>query len=805
MIKFPTSVNMFLGRIRYRLVKARKRILEVCVLSPGHWKWAAYTILMIMGLFMAGMAIDFVGELHIGIFLVALLFFPGLALLAGVGVRLGIKLVNYLPQKQSWIYFGAIFFVLFFFGFPDKAMVVLVLLFILMGFFLGAGIYNLSGDRWTALTRVRRVLTLVFTISGAGLFIFGAIYLLYPGKASEEVKAWSMEATELPAQMEINNPALPGPYKIDSLSYGWGKDKPRKEFGSRVKLKTRAVDGSNFLDGWEKLSGKMRSLYWKMGPDSLALNGRVWFPEGDGPFPLVLMVHGNPLDRDFSDPGYGYLGRHFASHGMIAVSVDENFLNGAWSDFGSGLETENDCRGWLLLKHLEQWREWNRCDTLRFYKKVDMDRVVLIGHSRGGEAVSVASCFNGLPFYPDNAKEVFDFNFGIRGIAAIAPVDGQYSPAGIPTPMADINYFTIHGSMDGDMRSYDGLRQMRRVQFNDSAYHFASGLYLHGANHGQFNRSWGIFDNGYPNSLLLNRKAIITVEQQEKVALVYLTAFVLESCNPGSGYLPLFKDYRSGRHWLPDLVHLNQFHESTAYIVCEYEEDLNLGTGTCGVDSIVASGLALWKEGRIPKKWGDYRNNGVFLGWNNEKDSIPGDYVIFLDSSFSAQIEWARALTFLAADAQIDPGQRLDDEESEDADNEAENSEKDSKKSRKDAENAEKDSDATKKEAKEEDHEDPVPVDFSIVLTDTSGLEYRVRLGDFQNLQPAIKPEVYKSRLFWEDAESEVILQYVSLPLGKIKSSSGKPVSAGAIRSVGFIFDAEKKGTVLLDQLGFSR
>jgi hypothetical protein len=218
-----------------------------------------------------------------------------------------------------------------------------------------------------------------------------------------------MEVPNLPTELEIDNPSLPGPYRIDSLYYGWGKDKPRKDFGSEAALITQPVDGSSFLDGWEKLSGKLRSLYWKMGPDSLALNGRVWYPEGEGPFQLVLMVHGNHLDRDYSDPGYDYLGRHFASHGMIAVSVDENFLNSAWSDFSSGLETENDCRGWLMLKHLEQWREWNQCDTVAFYKKVDMEQVVLIGHSRGGEAVSVASCFNKLPFYPDNAREVFDF------------------------------------------------------------------------------------------------------------------------------------------------------------------------------------------------------------------------------------------------------------------------------------------------------------------------------------------------------------------------------------------------------------
>lgn len=798
MINIRTSLNNLFGRIRYLIAKARKWILKECPLSPRQWKWAAVALLILMGLFMAGMAIDFVGELHIGIFLAALLFFLGLPLLAGLGVRFAIRLLSRLPEKVSWIFFGAIVFVFSFFGFPEKAKVVIALALVLTGSFLGAGIYNVTGGRWDSLSMARRVLTLVFVTLGSCSLIFGSYYLLFPGNSSEEVKAWAMETTYLPEQMMVDDPSLPGSYKIDSLTYGWGKDKPRKEFGSGATFITDAVDGSSFLDGWDKFSGKIRTMYWKMGPDSLALNGSVWYPVGEGPFPLVLMVHGNHLDRDFSDPGYDYLGRHFASHGIIAVSVDENFLNGAWSDFSNGLKTETDCRAWLLLKHLEQWREWNCCDTLSFYNKVDLDRVVLIGHSRGGEAVSVASCFNHLPFYPDNGKELFDFNFGIRGVAAIAPVDGQYRPAGIATPVEDVNYFTIQGTMDSDLRSYDGLRQMRRVQFKDSAYHFASGLYLHGANHGQFNRSWGIYDNGYPNRLMLNRREIIPVEQQEKVALVYLTAFVLESIDPGSGYLPLFKDYRSGRGWLPNLVQLNQFHESTATILCDYEEDLDLSTGTSGVDSIYASGLALWKEGRIPKKWGDHRNNGVFLGWNNEKDSIPGHYRIFLDSSFASNLEESLAFTFLAADAQIDPGDRTEtsDEESDDA----------VKNSKKDSEEGESDQKSDKKSDDSDDSEDdPTPIDFTIVFTDSSGVEYSVRIGDFQKLQPPIKPEIYKSRLFWDDPESEVTVQYVSIPIRKIKKSTGQPVSAGAIHSICFIFDAEEKGTVLLDQIGFSR
>ena len=51
-------------------------------------------------------------------------------------------------------------------------------------------------------------------------------------------------------------------------------------------------------------------------------------PEGEGPFPLTLIVHGNHNMIDYSDDGYGYLGSLLASRRIIAVSVDENFLNG---------------------------------------------------------------------------------------------------------------------------------------------------------------------------------------------------------------------------------------------------------------------------------------------------------------------------------------------------------------------------------------------------------------------------------------------------------------------------------------------
>jgi hypothetical protein len=135
---------------------------------------------------------------------------------------------------------------------------------------------------------------------------------------------------------------------------------------------------------------------------------------------------------DFSDTGYAYLGEQLASRGFIVISVDENFLNLSplvvVLAFQS-LRGVDDLRGWLLLEHLGVWREWNATSDNPFFGKVDLNRVALIGHSRGGQAVAAAAKFNGLPCYPDDASVAFDYGFGIRSVVGIAPTDGSYLPA----------------------------------------------------------------------------------------------------------------------------------------------------------------------------------------------------------------------------------------------------------------------------------------------------------------------------------------------------------------------------------------
>src|SRR4030043_337950 len=122
--------------------------------------------------------------------------------------------------------------------------------------------------------------------------------------------------------IDAPDPSLDGPYSYHTYFYGSGDDKHRKEYGEGVDFKTDPVDANPFMGYFDNMP-----RYWGFDFDSLPLNGRVWFPDGNGPFPLVLIVHGNHNMKDFSDSGYEYLGKLLASRGFIAVSVDENFLN----------------------------------------------------------------------------------------------------------------------------------------------------------------------------------------------------------------------------------------------------------------------------------------------------------------------------------------------------------------------------------------------------------------------------------------------------------------------------------------------
>ena len=409
----------------------------------------------------------------------------------------------------------------------------------------GPGLAGADRRAWPALGwRRRAVVALLAGIAlvGSGS---GAIVLFSSGSTAALVPALPDLDGIGVAPATLDDPGAPGTYAVRAVSYGSGTDGRRAAFGRDALVTTPTVDASAILDrlGWG--ADEARRWFWGFDTDALPLDGLVWLPEGDGPFPLVLMVHGNHAMGDFSSPGYAYLGEHLASRGFVAVSVDEDFLNGSWAGDWGG--REQLARAWFLLLHLDQWRTWNADPASPFHGLVDMDRVALIGHSRGGEAASVAASLAERPTAPLGGMRPWPVGLRINAVAAIAPSDGQY--AGGTVVLRDTDFLTIQGGHDGDATSWMGIRQYARTTIEDGG--FKAALWSYRSNHGQFNTEWGRSDHGPLGGALLNLAPILDPEAQRDVARTAIGAFLEASLHDRVAYRDLFRRPMVGREWLP--------------------------------------------------------------------------------------------------------------------------------------------------------------------------------------------------------------------------------------------------------------
>jgi dienelactone hydrolase len=645
--------------------------------------------------------------------------------------------------------------------------------------------------KWKSLKMAQRITILASLLLGVSGLSGGLIWLLHPGQPVESPVNAAMSVENLPPVLDLQNPGEPGSYTVGYLTYGSGDDKRRKEFGAEVSLITETVDGSTFLDSWTGFSGKMRTRYFGFDAKQLPLNARVWYPEGEGPFPLVLIVHGNHLAQNFSDPGYAYLGELLASRGYILASVDQNFLNGSYTDIPKGLSNENDARGWLLLKHLEAWRQWNIDDENIFFGKVDMENIALIGHSRGGEAVGHAALFNQLPYYPDNANEIFDFNFTIRSIIAIAPCDGQYQPAQTRTFLTDINYLVIQGSHDADVTSYQGMRLFNRISFSNDFNGFKAGVYIWGANHGQFNSVWGKKDFPGPRINFYNLAQLMSEEEQQTISKTYISAF-LDATIHNKAYHTMFRDYRHARHWLPETIYISQYEQPGTTYICTFMEDLDLSSGTLAQSTIHASDLSIWREQTVPLIWGDYNTRALIVGWNTtESDTLmPAYHINWPAESFLTGRQSILVFSIAETTEKAPPPgkdgnknkERTETDHESPADEEQENS-----KPEKTADN---------------DEEKVKLIDFTIRLADNKSSILEFPLSSFAPVQPTLKRDFTKLSFMQNQAESEIILQYFYFPLEAFADEHPE-FDFEKINCVSFIFNITQQGAVVINDLGF--
>ncbi|WP_344848735.1 chlorophyllase/cutinase-like alpha/beta fold protein [Pedobacter jeongneungensis] len=638
-----------------------------------------------------------------------------------------------------------------FFHLPTTYGWLLILLIIILPVLVLTGLYQWKKGSLFPLKSPKRMLWFFILVISSAAFVAGLVILFGQGSKPQAVVNYKMKGN-LPAVLTLPDPSIKGPYKPFFLTYGSGKDKWRREFGDRVNIKTSSINGSRLLTSWTGVSGKLRTMYFGFDQKSLPMNALVWYPrEKKGPLPLVMIIHGNHVGQQASDPGYTFLGELLASRGYMVVSVDENFLNLSITDldvFGGGLKNENAARAWLLLKHLELLRNWNKTPGNTFYKRLDMDKIAIIGHSRGGEAVTHAAVFNKLGHYPDDAREKFNFNFNIGAVVAIAPVDGQYKPGGTLTVAKDISFFVIQGALDMDMQTYGGLATLKRIQFSPGFSGFKAGLYLSAANHGQFNSVWGRRDDTGPGINRFNLKQLMEEEEQQKILCVYISSFLETTINGEAGYKPLFMDARFGRNWLPKKIYMNQFEPAGKTVLADFDEDVDVNSATVNGGRITTSGLREWKEQQNKFLWGMHITKAVYLGWDSVKHQN-GFFSLNLTAPLSLS---GKMLSFSLAGGKENTAGLLK------------------------------------------------PIDFTIVLEDNNKHKLSFPLSSCSVLQPQIAKNLSKFALLNDYPNSEAVPDFFYFDIARLMGNHTE-FQMNNLKAIKFIFNKSRSGDIILDDL----
>ncbi len=461
-----------------------------------------------------------------------------------------------------------------------------------------------------------------------------------------------------------------------------------------------------------------------------------------------------------------------ASRGFILASIDENFLNSNWA--GSP-DKEKAPRGWMMLASAAVARlEFETGQSVLGEDRHGPDRTD--GSLEGREAAATATLFNKLAYYPDDATIKFpQYGFNIRSVVAIAPADGQYKPAGENRKLENVNYFVLQGGHDSDVSLFLGSKQFERVRFTGDGPWFKSELYIYRANHGQFNTTWGRSDWGEgPQVWFLNKKPIMDPGDQRRIAGVYISAFLEATLNRRREYVPLFRDVRTGRDWLPAGLCLNRFEDATWKRVADFGEDVDVTTGTMPGTKISGENFSTWKEGRVPFRDGDHERNGVFLGWNRrtEKPVPVPVYTVTLpeNAGMGPQSVLALALSATDDDPKVPKGAK----------------------------------DRADKGKKKDKPKDPDPIDFTVEVGDANGKVAGFPLSRFGALQPPLKVRMTKLAKIDQEAfkkAAEPVFQTFELPLREFAAAS-PGLDVTRLRTVRLRMDKVEKGSILISEIG---
>ncbi|MFF8726797.1 alpha/beta hydrolase family protein [Streptomyces sp. NPDC015171] len=278
-------------------------------------------------------------------------------------------------------------------------------------------------------------------------------------------------AARLPAPLPANgvDPGKPGTYRTKTGEYGL-KSVRLPGFAAPVEMRAVVVAPVG-------ATGKR--------PLALFLHGRHYTcykgTDITGDWPCKAGTKPVPSHR-----GYLRDQKLLASQGYMTVSVSANGING--QDFAAE-DGGAQARSSLVRLHLARWADWaahpeTAPKVVREAPRADLSRVLLVGHSRGGEGVNRAALDSLVPPAAEQDGYHGPVRWNIRGTVLIGPtVFGQ-------NPVPDVPSVTILPGCDGDVSDLQGEVYVdgTRAVSNGTALH--SAVYVIGANHNYFNSEW---------------------------------------------------------------------------------------------------------------------------------------------------------------------------------------------------------------------------------------------------------------------------------------------------------------------------
>lgn len=222
-----------------------------------------------------------------------------------------------------------------------------------------------------------------------------------------------------------------------------------------------------------------------------------------------------------------------ASQGYVTVSISANSINSHDDEAEDG---GAQARSSLVRLHLAHWADWAEHPAtapavVRDAPRADLSRVMLIGHSRGGEGVNRAALDSLYP--PPAAQDGYHgpVRWHIRGTVLIGPTAfGQ-------NPVADVPSMTILPGCDGDVSDLQGEMYVDGTRAVSRGKALHSAVYVVGANHNFFNTEWtpgqsqapsqdDFWDDPDQRDPVCGKRAAtrLTADQQHKAGSTYIAA-----------------------------------------------------------------------------------------------------------------------------------------------------------------------------------------------------------------------------------------------------------------------------------------